>query len=163
MWIQVSVVLAWMTALAIATVAVRRETDLLRFSMLQRGDVAAGLPLGAPMPRELAARGERRIVVFLDSDCPPCHAFAADLGQLADRGQLTVAISGEAETALEMARTVPDEARLLFGKSADEAASAARVTYQPFAIAVADGIVVGKAYPTSVGSLEQLFDEDYVG
>ncbi len=158
MWLELTIVATWLVILTLGSLVVKRETTFAEFSVSHRGQVAAGLPIGAPAPRALAEDEGRRIVLFLASDCGPCHEFARDLRDVSPATPLTVAISGAPEAAGEIAAVVPQGARVLLGPVGDAAASAAQVTYQPFAMAVDAGVVFAKSYPTSARSLELLFE-----
>lgn len=160
MWVELALVSVWLAGLTVTSLAVKRETVLVDLSASHLDRVPAGPAIGAPVPRSLSPPGERRIVVFLDSGCPPCHELAAQLNEVRPLESLTIAISGEAREATDMLAAIPSRATVLVGSEAASAVDSVHVSYQPFALAVADGIVVAKAYPTSAESLSRLFDED---
>jgi len=152
--VQLSLLSGWLAVLSIAALAVKRETLFARMSVRRRDSVAAGPSIGEPAPRQLSPNGGYRLALFLSSDCPPCHEFANGLNEMSMELPLTVAVSGPPDLAGQIAARIPPTADVLTGAAADAVVAAAHVTFQPFALLVRDGIVAGKAYPTSPRSLE---------
>ena len=157
---QLSVVSAWFAVLSIATLAVKRETLFVRMSVRRRDSVTTGPSIGEPAPRQLSADGGYRVALFLSSDCPPCHEFASGLNEVRMHLPLTAVISGPPDLTGELAAQVPPAAAVVTGTAADAIVAAARVKFQPFVLLVRDGIVTGKAYPTSPRSLELMASGD---
>ncbi len=154
MVVQLALVAAWLAVLSVVALAVKRETLFVGLSVLRSDAVIAGLSIGDAAPRGLSSGRGYRLALFLSSDCPPCHEFADYLNDESIHTPLTVAISGPPDLASQLAARIPRAADVVIGEAADTIVAAARVTFQPFALLVRDGIVAGKSYPTSPRSLE---------
>lgn len=129
---------------------------------------AGGLPDGSAVP-DFIARGpggevigaatllaEPAIVVFLASDCEPCHRLIADLGSRDSRslGVELILVVGEGDTSFDIAGL--GDLTVVFQRER-EVALAFNTTATPHAFAVgSDRRVVSSGTPNSFGQLEQL-------
>lgn len=138
----------WIAVLGSGTLVVHRELALLRSRVrIAGGGVPDGLEVGVFAPRPLRfGSASRTVMVFLAGECPPCHAFIGRLGGLANDPRVLVIIRGSGEEARALGEALPPGTRIVDGSEAEELVAAGRVHAEPFALAVEDGLVVGKGY-----------------
>ena len=129
---------------------------------------AGGLPSGSVVPDFIAydeqgqpissavLLAEPAIVVFLASDCEPCHRLVADLATIETRplGVELIVVLPEGDTSLQISAF--SGLTLVYQRDRGVAA-AFESSASPHAFAVdSDRTVVGSATPNSFGQLEQL-------
>lgn len=129
---------------------------------------AAGLPAGSVVPyfeaydeqgRPISSAvllAEPAIVVFLASDCEPCHRLVADLATIETRplGVELIVVLSEGDTGLR----IPTLGGLTPVYQRDRGVAAAfDSSASPHAFAIgSERTIVGSATPNSFGQLEQL-------
>lgn len=148
---------AWLAVLAIGAAVARRELGLLQATFFIAGaSMRDGIEIGAVAPQALRET-RRQVTVFLGEACGPCVTVAEQLGPIASDVRARFVIRGEPSRAR---RLLPDHhrPRVIIGEEAERVAGIARVRAEPFAIASADGLVVGKAYVRGVDDIERLLE-----
>lgn len=165
--IEVTVLAAvagWLSVLTLASLLNIRQVAILTV----RADNASavnmnedGMPLGLEVPLEVvAAVPETRraaVVVLMSSTCGPCREVAATMDGLSIPDPVTVLLTGDPDQRAVVAALLPASVSIVDDPAAARLAELLQIKSSPFAMRIAEGIVVGKAYLSESRTLERLY------
>lgn len=139
----------WVAALAIAALAIRRETAILRRRLYRyNSPVRDGPQPGTPAPRVNGVRvADEKTLLFLSADCPPCFDLVRTIASaVEDDVELVVQHASDERAGDELVRLAGTTAIVHRGTNAAALREAFHVKSEPLAVQVSGGLVVGKGY-----------------
>jgi hypothetical protein len=157
---------AWLGVLSLVALLCVRQIAILTV----RADNAVaivmdedGLPLGVEVPAEVteAVPDARRnaIVVLMSATCGPCREVAATMDGLAVPDPITVLLTGDSEQRDVVQALLPPGVATLADPLAARLAGHLKIRSSPFAMRLAEGTVVAKAYLSESRTLERLYEQ----
>jgi hypothetical protein len=122
----------------------------------------SGPAVGMPVPAEvegLTMNGDGaagQLILLMSATCEPCRGLAEQFGREEVREPVVVLLPGREELADEVVALLPQTLRVVRDPEASEYASALSIVHTPFALAIREGIVVGKSPVNRLEDLQRL-------
>lgn len=164
---SVAVVLmaAWLLVLTLGLVLSIRQIAILsqRVSAGASFDLEDdGLHLGTELPRELVAElghdSEPFYVLLISAGCGSCREIAHDLRDQPLPSSVIALVPGQEELADRVIELLPPAYTMIRDPRASEIARELSIKSTPYALAIADRVVRGKAYLHSASLFGRLVD-----
>ncbi len=155
----------WLAVLSLVTLLNIRQIAILTV----RADHAVavnmdedGLPLGFDVPVEIAAavpavRGGA-VLALMSATCGPCREVAATMDIASVPDPIVVLLSGPQDQREVVAALLPPAVTVIEDPDAARLAELLHIKSSPFALRVAEGTVVAKAYLSESRTVERLYD-----
>lgn len=161
--ISIALVLAgiWLGVLTLVVVLVVRQIGLLTVQLNGRSQLSQtqstfsvdedGPEIGMPAPDVVLAAlnrfaSPRACLLLVSATCVPCHKLVMELRNQPDLPPAIALVAGRSELADGLAALLPPNFLVLQDPDASALAHALQIQSTPFAVAIDDGYVAGKAY-----------------
>lgn len=152
----------WLGFLTLVVVLTIRQVGLMTVRLSAANDTAStgdmtfsvdndGPEIGSSVPGAVASvlsqlGRERTCLLLVSATCVPCHKLVMELHKQGELPGTIALVAGRAEVADGLAALLPPEMHIVRDPQAAELANALQIQSTPFAVAIEDGRISGKAY-----------------